>query len=320
MVHRRVPSGSTDVPFGGGTIVEERFGRDADRLAPLPASVAKIIADAAGAPTARELASGPMARAMFESTAATWRPERRSPRHKVIGFTAAAVIGMVGSTTGLAAASLLPPPAAHVVNGVLGHLHISVGPSNPPRKAASPGAANPGPNQSPTATPTQNDASTRAHRSACPNRTSSNAPAHRLHGTGTCLPAPETSGRGAASASSSGPASAGGAGHNPKGIGSPGVGPGTGRTAGSGTQGSQGTTGGSGTSGSAPGSPGGGPGGSGQGGSRGGNGAIGGGRGHHHGRHHHNGPGDAATTTTTSPPLPTTIPPGTTTSRPGKGG
>lgn len=276
----------------------------ANVINPVDEGVARTIADASGPATDQELAGEPMLRTLFDATAATWKTERRAPRRKALGVAAASLVGMVGATAGLAAASVLPPPAAHVVDGMLGHLHLYSKPSPRTADSGAVGGSSPSADASSqaaevrpsvTSVPVQGRTPTscRARSSTTGEIVSSCSHRHnKIQGvdiksssssnTTSRSGSNKESGTTASQASGGSGSSSTGAGSG-SGSGNSGTGAGSGSGTGTGT----GTGSGNGTGGS----------GSGQGGGRGGNGGVGGGSGGHHGGRHK---GDGGTTTTTT--------------------
>jgi hypothetical protein len=242
--------------------------------------------------TERELRSEAQFRRLYRAASLSW-PLPRARRNRLpLLVGAASIASLFATATSLSAASVLPPSAAHVVNGILGPLNADGGsPTTPPASATQPlesGAA---------ATAATGTASSRVASSAVTVGTS-RAPAnvacrhgrgqctlhhtHSLHGGTTA--AGVTSGANQAVGSNSGSAPTAGAGTpsgtttSPTGpVSTPTGGTGSGSTPGGGSSGG-GTPGGQG--GSTPGS------GSNRGGNLGpGSGSGGTGhRGHHRGR------------------------------------
>ena len=96
-----------------------------------------------------ELSSEQRARMMFESASAMWPESRRFGRPARVALVAASVTSLFATTTALAAASVLPPSAARVVDGALHKVGINVSPppSHPSHAAslAPPATAGAGP-------------------------------------------------------------------------------------------------------------------------------------------------------------------------------
>jgi hypothetical protein len=94
--------------------------------------LADLLAAASGPGTASELSGEAQARAMFTSTAAAWsKPRRRirPARMAVVAVSAASLLAT--TTTVLAAASVLPSPAANIVDKALRHVDINISPPVP---------------------------------------------------------------------------------------------------------------------------------------------------------------------------------------------
>jgi hypothetical protein len=94
--------------------------------------LADLLAAASGPAMPEELSGEAQARAIFASTAANWsKPKRRvrPARMAVVAVSAASLLAT--TTTVLAAASVLPSPAANIVDKALQHVDINVSPPVP---------------------------------------------------------------------------------------------------------------------------------------------------------------------------------------------
>jgi hypothetical protein len=94
-------------------------------------ALSRLLAAASGPVLAGELRGELRARTLFDVGAATWAARRRWNRRTSGVAAVVSAACLIAGTTGLAAASALPSPAARVVDQVLHTADIDVSPSSP---------------------------------------------------------------------------------------------------------------------------------------------------------------------------------------------
>ncbi len=93
--------------------------------------LADLLAAASGPAQEHELRTEHEARAAFRTVSGSWPAARRRLRRTPAVMAVTTVATMLVATTGLAAASQLPGPAGHAVQGILGSVGITSPPTTP---------------------------------------------------------------------------------------------------------------------------------------------------------------------------------------------
>ena len=126
-----------DIPLGG--FRDDGFVRSQRKLISFPnvtdGGLADAIARLSAPGTEQELRSEAQFRRMYRSAAGSWPVARARARRNRLSILvgAASVASVFATATGLSAASVLPSPASHVVNSILGPLNGENGsPATPP--------------------------------------------------------------------------------------------------------------------------------------------------------------------------------------------
>ena len=99
--------------------------------------LADLIAAASAPGSPSELAGEDAARSMFEAAQAAWPKRRRLRRPARAAVVVASAASLFATTTALAAASDLPAPAQHVVDGAFHQVGINMAPPVPARAPVS---------------------------------------------------------------------------------------------------------------------------------------------------------------------------------------